>query len=99
MSLFWLLAYHIMGTALLPNDPDNDRPGLYLALVSLTDLLTVVAVRESHKQSWQSLDKHVMTALRRLRYDPWSPETERVGGIREGLHHKKFTDTTTTDSG
>ena len=87
-----------METALLPNDPDNDRPGLYLALVSLTDL-TVVAVRESHKQSWQSLDKHVMTALCRLRYEPWSPETDRVGGICEGLHHMEFTDTTTTDSG
>lgn len=45
MSLFGLLVYHVMGkssfkqtTALLSNDPDNDRPSLYLALVSLTDL-------------------------------------------------------------
>lgn len=77
MSLFGLLAYHIMGTALLSNDPDNDRLGVYLALVSLTDLLTFVAGRESRKQSWQSLGKHVMAALWGTK--PWGPE--RGGGI------------------
>lgn len=101
MSLFGVLAYHIMGksnfkqtTALLSNDPDNDRTGLYLALVSLTDLLTVVAGRESRKQSWQSLDRHVMAALCCLRYKPWGPETERGGGRCEP-HHMKFKDNTT----
>lgn len=77
MPLFGFLAYHIMGksslkqtTASLSNDPDNDRPGLNLALVSLSDLRLSKAGKESCKQSWQSLDKHVMAALCCLRYEP-----------------------------
>lgn len=81
MSLFGFLAYHIIGkssfkqtTALLSNDPDNDRSNLYLALVSLTDSLSVVVGRRNHKQNWQSLDKYDGCSV-----DP----TVRISGSRD----------------